>query len=286
MTGPIHVVGSINLDLVVTCDSLPRAGETVLGGVYSQHPGGKGANQALAARRLGAEVSMVARVGEDGEADLALALLRQDGVRLDHCFSTASVATGVALIAVAPDGDNQIVVAPGANATLSVSDLPDRMPGALIGQLETPVGVLEAAAARCDGLVVLNLAPARSVPEGLLERADVIVVNQSEAESYGRERLFDAGGLTALTLGAEGALLYRDGEEIARATPPAVDAVDATGAGDTFVAALTVALLEQMAPEEALSFACRAAAASTLRAGAQTSLPYRSTLLSGDFIAG
>jgi ribokinase len=268
----------VNLDLVVTCESLPKAGETVLGGGFSKHPGGKGANQALAARRLGADVSMVARVGVDTEAKLALALLEGDGVDLDRCYATNGVPTGVALIAVGGDGDNQIVVAPGANALLTVDDLPARIEGALIGQLETPVEVLEAAAQRCEGLVCLNLAPAAPVPDSLLARADLIIVNETEGDTYGLEALLAAGGLTALTLGAKGAVLFRDGVEVARAAPPPVETVDATGAGDTFVAALTVALLEGMGPADALGFACHAAALSTTSVGAQPSLPWRDAI--------
>lgn len=278
-TPRIVVVGSVNLDLVVQCEVLPKPGETVLGGVFSRHPGGKGANQALAARRLGADVSMIARVGDDAEAESALALLRQDGVDLARCILSPGTPTGVALIAVAADGDNQIVVAPGANGLLTVEDLPERIEGALIGQLETPVSVLAEAAARCDGLVVINLAPASDVPDALLARADLLVVNQSEANAYGMDRLLASGGMIALTLGAQGAVLFREGVEIARAAPPKVHAIDATGAGDTFVGALTVALLEGMAPEAALAFACRAAAASTEIAGAQTSMPWRTTLV-------
>ena len=275
MSRTITVVGSVNLDLVVRCDQLPRAGETVLGDDFAKFPGGKGANQALAASRLGADVIMIGCVGADAEAETALALLRADGMDLGHCRVSERAPTGVAMIAVAPDGDNQIVVASGANSALSVTDLPDRIEGALIGQLETPVAVLAEAAQRCQGRVVLNLAPASDVPAGLLDRADVLVVNEAEAAHYGMDRLFKAGGLTALTLGPRGAILFQDGAEIARASPPRVEAIDATGAGDTFVAALTVALLEEQSAPDALAFACAAGAASTLKPGAQPSFPVR-----------
>lgn len=271
----IHVVGSVNLDLVARCARLPGPGETVLGGGFEKHPGGKGANQALAARRLGAQVSMIACVGADSEADAALALMKAAGVDLTAVRVVDGAPTGVALIAVGSDGDNQIVVAPGANARLAVERLPERIEGALIGQLETPVDVLDAAAARCGGFATLNLAPAGPVPESLLRRADLLVVNEAEAAAYGRDRLFAAGGLTAITLGARGAALFRDGVEIARAAPPPVTVMDATGAGDAFTGALTVALVEGLTPGEALAFACTAAAASTTRAGAQSALPDR-----------
>lgn len=278
MSPRINVVGSVNLDLVVRCDRLPLAGETVLGGTFEKHPGGKGANQALAACRLGADVELIACVGDDDDAAAALSLLRADGVGLDHCHATPDAPTGVALIAVAPNGENQIVVAPGANTALSVADLPDRIDGALIGQLETPIPVIAEAVMRCSGLTCLNLAPAADIPEDVLGRTDLIVVNETEGQYYGFDRLFAAGGLTALTLGARGAVLFRDGDEIARAAPPPVDAHDTTGAGDCFVAALTLALVQGHEPDEALAFACRAGAASTLRAGAQPSLPTRDDL--------
>ena len=271
----ITVVGSVNLDLVVRSASLPAPGETVLGGVFDRHPGGKGANQALAARRLGADVAMLGRVGADAEADAALALLRAGQVDLTACQPTGDHPTGVALIAVSASGENQIVVAPGANAAFAPEHLPARIDGALIGQLEIPVATLAAAMARCTGFIALNLAPAMDVAQTLLERADLLVVNETEAAAYGLDRLHAAGGLVAVTLGAQGAVLYRDGSEIARAAPPTVTVVDTTGAGDTFVAALTVALLESRPEAEALAFACAAGAASTLKPGAQPALPSR-----------
>ena len=259
------------------CERLPGPGETILGGHFSRHPGGKGGNQALAACRLGGDVSMIGCVGQDSEADAALELLDGAGVDLSRLERMSDYPTGVALIAVSAEGENQIVVAPGANAEFKSEHLPERIEGALIGQLEIPVDTLLAATQRTTGLVVLNLAPARDVPERLLERADVLVVNESEADFYGLDILHAFGGLVALTLGAEGAVMYRDGKEVARARPPAVEAVDTTGAGDTFVAALTVALLEEQRPEKALAFACAAGAASTLGAGAQTAVPDRET---------
>ncbi len=272
----ITVVGSVNLDLVATADRLPAPGETVLGGTFASHPGGKGANQALAARRLGADVSLVAKVGRDAHADEALALLKQDGVDLSGVSVSEVAPTGVALITVAPDGENQIVVAPGANGVLGVDDLPSRIEGALIGQHEVPLETMAEAAVRCSGFVAFNLAPAMDVPEAILNRADLLVVNETEADFYGETRLLAAGGLVAVTLGARGAVLFRDGQEVARAAPPAVSVIDATGAGDTFTAALTVALLEKQSDAQALSFACAAGALATTKAGAQPALPSRS----------
>lgn len=275
MVARVSVVGSVNLDLVVRCGRLPLAGETVLGDEFAKYPGGKGANQALAARRLGAAVSLIACTGKDAEADAALALMRADGVDLSLCRAVEEVPTGVALIAVEPGGDNQIVVATGANAMLSIADLPDRIDGALIGQLETPLPVLDAALDRCRGLSCINLAPSIDVPDKLLAKSDVIIVNEAEANQYGLARLQAAGDRVVMTLGARGAVIFSGDEELARATPPHVNAVDATGAGDTFVAALTVAMIEGAEPARALEFSCRAAALSTLTHGAQTSFPWR-----------
>ncbi|MCU0761017.1 MAG: PfkB family carbohydrate kinase [Steroidobacteraceae bacterium] len=275
MAPRITVVGSVNLDIVARGERLPRPGETVTGATLSRHPGGKGANQALAARRLGAEVHLVARVGRDAAADEALALLRAAGVDLGRCIVDPAAPTGVALVAVAADGENQIVVAPGANARLAPPDLSDLpLADALLCQLEVPVPAVVHAAAHANGFVALNLAPALDVPAALLEHADLLVVNDSEALHYG-ESLHLGGGLVAVTHGARGATLVRAGREVATATPPRVGAVDTTGAGDSFVAALLVALLEQRPPAAALQFACAAGAAAATVAGAQPSLPMR-----------
>jgi ribokinase len=253
----------------------------VTGATLARHPGGKGANQALAARRLGAEVRLVARVGRDALAAEALQLLHAEGVDLEHCREDPQAATGVALIAVSVQGENQIVVAPGANANLHAAHLDADAAfatDALICQLEVPVDTVQAAALRHPGFVCLNLAPALDVPPELLRRADLLIVNESEAAYYGMpllQAVADSGALLAITLGARGAELWRGGLRIAEARPPAVQVVDTTGAGDCFVAALTVALLEGRAPADALRFACVAGALATTRAGAQPSLPWR-----------
>lgn len=272
----ITVLGSVNLDFVATGPRLPGPGETVSGAMLARHPGGKGANQALAARRLGAEVALIARVGDDAAAAEALALLRQEGVDLSRCTVDPEAATGAALIAVALSGENQIVVAPGANARLSPQEAAP-IHGALMCQLEVPTETIAHAVAVAPGFVCLNLAPAREIPTQLLARADLIVVNESEAAYYGRA-LDACRGYVAVTLGARGARLSRNGAEIATARPPPVQAVDTTGAGDAFVAALTVGLHEGQPPEEALAFACAAGAAAARRAGAQPSMPTRAAV--------
>ena len=270
----ITVVGSVNLDFVATAARLPAPGETVTGAVLSRHPGGKGANQALAARRLGARVRLVASVGADAMAAEALALLRAEGVELGGCLADAGASTGVALIAVSAKGENQIVVAPGANAGLTPELLAGPIEGALICQLELPVATVAKAVGLATGFVCVNLAPAAPVPAAVLARADLVVVNEAEGAFYGAG-LRDRPGLTAVTLGARGAALFRDGEAVAEAEPPRIVAVDSTGAGDAFVAALTLALLEGQAEARALAFACAAGALAATRAGAQPSLPTR-----------
>ena len=239
----IVVVGSVNLDIVATADRLPLAGETVTGADLNHFPGGKGANQALAAKRLGADVSLVACVGNDGNADEALSLLRDGGVDLSFCKTTDSAATGVALISVAPSGENQIVVAPGANRNLLPEMVALPPADALICQLEVPAATLVGTCTKFAGFVCVNLAPAMEVPSELLQRADLLVVNETEAGFYG-SLLDKSEGLVAKTLGAAGAQLLRKGEVIAEARSPAVTALDTTGAGDTFSAALTVAIVE------------------------------------------
>ncbi len=268
----ILVVGSVNLDYSASVSRLPAAGETVTGATLERFPGGKGANQALAARRLGADVTLIASVGKDAAADEALALLRDGEVDLSRCVTHPSHPTGVALIAVAPSGENHIVVAPGANADLTVDELPEA--DALICQLEVPGDTIASLASRFDGFFCANLAPAREIDVAVLSRADLVVVNETEAAWYG-DSLSACGGLIATTHGAGVAELRRDGEVLATARPPSVDAVDTTGAGDTFTAALTLALVEGMSPRGALEFACAAGACAATKRGAQPSLPMR-----------
>lgn len=273
-TPSIVVIGSVNLDLAATVHRLPVPGETVSGAELNRFPGGKGANQALAARRLGAEVMLVARVGRDAEADAALALLRADGVDLSLCLRDETLPTGVALIAIAPDGENQIVVAPGANRALRPETLELPEADALMCQLEVPPDTLCLACERFKGFFCVNFAPAMDVPGEILKRADLVVVNETEEAFYGK--LLEAcDGMIAVTRGSSEATLSKRQNIIARSRPPVVTPVDATGAGDTFAAALTIALLEGMPPPKALDFACAAGALATTKKGAQPSLPHR-----------
>ena len=270
----VTVVGSVNLDLVMRVPRLPVVGETVTDGKFSRHPGGKGANQALAARRLGATVSLVAAVGEDETAEAALALLEQAGVDLSRCWIHESLPTGVAVILVDSHGENQIAVAPGANRGLTADALELGSEEAIICQLEIPIETVQAAASLTTGFFCLNAAPARTVPKEVLKRADLVVVNEVEHATLGVD-LSDVRGLVALTLGSAGATLYRHGRTVAKATPPRVEVVDAVGAGDCFVAALTVGLLDGLSPDLALQRAVLAGALATTVEGAQASMPTR-----------
>jgi ribokinase len=259
----ITVVGSANIDLVARCSRLPQPGETIGGAELQRIPGGKGANQAVAAARLGARVRFVGRVGADR---LALDALAANGVDISGVV-TEDGESGVALILVDGDGENVIVVAPGANERLVPGDVLVGDTDAVLCQLEVPVEAVSAAAERAP-FFCLNAAPARAVPAELVRRADLVVVNRYELEA-----LEETPRLTALTLGEEGAVLLEAGSEVARAAPPRVQAVDGTAAGDAFCAALLVGLLEGRDREDALKRACAAGALAASRFGAQPSLP-------------
>lgn len=254
MRPSVTVVGSTNLDFVARVHRLPRPGETLTDASLERVPGGKGANQAVAAARLGADVRFVGAVGADDLAEEALAGLREAGVEIDV---ERRGDTGIALVLVAADGENQIVVVPGANATV---DAVGR--GTVLCQLEIPVETVLRNAETAD-FFCLNAAPARPVDV----EPDLLVVNRYEYEVNSR------GKLVALTLGEEGAVLLENGREVARAAPPKVEAVDGTGAGDAFTACLVVSHLEGRDWEEALRRACAAGAIAASRPGAQTSLP-------------
>jgi len=270
----IVVLGSVNLDLSATVARLPAPGETITGATLGRFPGGKGANQALAARRLGARVRLVACVGDDAAADEALAMLREGGVDLSRVRVLEDSQTGIALICVDSSGENQIVVAPGANAVMDPATLQLDPADALICQLEIPADAIARAADEFEGFFCANLAPAKQIDATVLQRADLVIVNETEAAWYG-DTLAACSGLVAITYGARGASLRKAGAILAEAVPPAVTAVDTVGAGDAFTAALTVALVEGQEPATALRFACAAGAVAATRAGAQPSLPTR-----------
>jgi ribokinase len=258
----IAVVGSANIDHVARCERLPRPGETVTDAEFERVPGGKGANQAVAAARLGATVKFIGRIGRD---DLVLRSLEREGVDAS-AVARDDGESGVAVILVDATGENVIVVAPGANRRLSADDVEVGEADAVISQLEIPFEAVAAAAAQAR-FFCLNAAPARGRIE-LERRPDLLIVNRYEYEQVSSDE-----GLVALTLGAEGAVLLENGREVARATPPAVTAVDGTAAGDSFCAALVVSLLEGRERGAALERACVAGALAASRPGAQPSLP-------------
>ncbi len=258
----ITVVGSANIDMVARCERLPRPGETITDAELERIPGGKGANQAVAAARLGAEVRFVGRIGTD---DLVLRSLGREGVDTSGVVRDDG-ESGMALILVDDTGENVIVVAPGANRRLTVNDVEVGEADAVMCQMEIPFEVIAAAGAGAP-FFCLNAAPARAPLPGGLE-PDLLVVNRYEYEVVG-----PYPGLVALTLGAEGAVLLERGQEVARARPPDVEVADGTAAGDAFCAALVVSLLEGIEREHALRRACAAGALAASRPGAQPSLP-------------
>ncbi|MFA1550935.1 ribokinase [Actinomadura chokoriensis] len=286
----VVVVGSVNADLVVGVDRRPAPGETVLGSDLVVHPGGKGANQAVAAARLGGRAGIVGRVGDDGHGDLLRGALAADGVDLAHLATTPGVPTGVALITIGPDGDNSIIVSPGANARLGPADVEAAramIAGASVVsfQLEVPLPAVEAAAraaAEAGGRVVLNLSPPAPVPGELLALCDPLVVNEHEA-AFLLDGAGDAGELAAalagsgprsvvVTLGADG-VVVADGEGVTGIPSPKADAVDTTGAGDAFTAALCLRLARGDALRDAARYAARVGAAAVRKPGAQSSYP-------------
>jgi ribokinase len=301
MRPALVVVGSLNMDFVVSVDRLPAPGETALGRDFRTIPGGKGANQACAAARLGAtkvDVRMIGRVGYDVFADHLKASLSAAGVDASAVYATRSEATGVALIWVDRAGQNSIVVASGANHALAAADVEAmrrvfRGASHALFQLETPLDTVAAALAlaREEGLAtVLDPAPAQRLDPALLERVDILTPNESEAllllgRPAARVTLAEAPGLArdllglgpravVLKLGDRGCF-YSDGREPFHVPAFAVEARDATAAGDTFNGALAVALAEGRGMEAALRFACAAAALSVSRPGAQSSIPTR-----------
>ncbi|MCQ9135456.1 ribokinase [Streptomyces hilarionis] len=287
------VVGSANADLVIGVERRPAAGETVLGSDLAVHPGGKGANQAVAAARLGARTALLARVGDDDHGRLLLDAQRAAGVDTTGVL-TGGAPTGVALITVDPSGDNSIVVSPGANGRLTPQDV--RAAGDLLhasrvvsAQLEIPLETVVAAAASLgpDSRFVLNPSPPRPLPVALLAACDPLIVNEHEAkvilgtadddasgpEDWARLLLAKGPRSVVVTLGAQGALVASADGGVRRVAPVQVDAVDTTGAGDAFTAALAWRLGGGASLEEAAAYAARVGAVSVTRQGAQESFP-------------
>jgi ribokinase len=286
----VVVVGSLNLDLVVSVPHLPAPGETVVGGDVQRHHGGKGANQAVAAARLGRRTAMVGCVGDDDNGRALVARLEAEGVDARHVRAVEAVPSGTALIAVAPDGENEIVVSPGANARLSVSDVSAaaaalRTAAITLCQLEIPIETVVAAAETARGTFILNPAPARRLSSDLLALVDVLVPNRLElAAIVGADPPASVDELSELidrvpnverivtTLGADGAFVA-DGPQRTHVPAAPVKPVDATGAGDAFCAAIANALARGESLVDATRWATAAAGASVTRPGAQDSLP-------------
>ena len=299
MTASIVVVGSLNMDLVMRMARAPVGGETLPGLDFAMLPGGKGANQAVACARMGANVIMVGRVGIDANGDVLKAGLAADGVDAREVKGLASTHTGVASIWVEDDGQNRIVLAPGANGLLDPASIARAhtmidMSGMLICQLEVPLPAVQAAIDRAYAAhvpVLLNPAPALPLPDALWRKIDILVLNESEATTYAGLPVVDPNSAAEagaalrargpdrvlVTLGAQGVVVV-DGAGARHTAARKVKAVDTTAAGDTFIGALAAALCEGQSLDDAVALGQAAAALCVTRKGAQTSIPYRRQL--------
>ncbi len=287
----ILVVGSINMDLVVRVHHAPKPGETILGEAFETFPGGKGANQAVAAARMGGEVTMVGRVGNDDFGDTLIQGLVENQIRTTYVIKDTNAPTGIAMIAVAADGQNIIMVAAGANSEVSIEDVNStrdlmRETDLLLVQLECPLETVSAAidlAKAYEVPVVLNPAPAQPLSKALLAKVDVLTPNETELAilcddkdvERGIEALRKGGvGNLVVTMGANGARVVND--EIDEHLPSfEITAVDSTAAGDAFNGALAVGLAEGKPLVEAVRYGVAAGALATTKRGAQPSLPTR-----------
>lgn len=292
----ILVVGSSNTDMVIKTNNFPAPGETILGGRFLMNAGGKGANQAVAAARLGGVVTFVGKIGDDIFGKQAVQQLEDEGINVDFVAVDPENPSGVAMITVDRHAENSIVVAPGSNGTLSPADF-DKAGTELAGsdlvlmQLEIPIPTVEyiaRKAAQQQKKVILNPAPAAALSDELLQNLYIITPNETEAELLTGIKVTDeASALKAanqlhakgvqsviITMGAAGAFLFENGQlQLIKA--PKVEAIDTTAAGDTFNGALAVALSEGKTIAESVAFANKAAAISVTRIGAQSSVPYR-----------
>jgi ribokinase len=294
----IIVVGSANTDMVVKTDQHPKPGETKMGGVFFMNAGGKGANQAVAAARLGGNVSFVAKLGNDIFGKQTLDGLTNENIDTSHVFIDDTTPSGTALIVVNSEGENSIVVAPGANAKLNVDDVNSiaglKDTAFILMQLEIPIETITAVidAAKLNGThVILNPAPAQSLSDQILNGLFLLVPNESEASmltgipvtdlasaSRAAQALLQKGvSHVIITMGKQGAYFKSANKEFLIPAPSVV-AIDTTAAGDTFCGALTVAKTEGKDWEEAIKFAIAAASLSVTRMGAQASVPFRNEI--------
>jgi ribokinase len=296
MAVPIYVIGSSNTDLVVKTEKLPKPGETVMGDTFMMTPGGKGANQAVSAARLGGQITLVANVGNDIFGQHALKQYQHEGIHDEFITTDTQHPTGVALIGVDANGENNIIVAPGANSFINLETVGRALDAIntdaiILLQLEIPINVVEFVIGRTSkaGLrVILNPAPAASINQELYKYLYLITPNEYEAEVLTGIRVTDTGAAevaakrlhelgvmnSVITMGSQGAMVY-NGSDFQLIKAPKVKAIDTTAAGDCFNGALAVGLSEGMHLDKAVTFACNAAALSVTRMGAQASLPYR-----------
>jgi ribokinase len=295
----VFVVGSINQDFVLGVERRPAPGETVTDARLATHNGGKGANQAAAAALLGASVTFLGRVGDDGFGEPLVRSLADKGVDTGLVQQIPGSSTGTAFITVTPDGENAITVAPGANRRLSADDVDAASESieeaqVLVAQMEVPPEVVVRAvevAARSGTRALLNLAPPFEVPRTLLEKLDPLVLNEHEAAFLLGEgvegvdgaldaapRLLSLGPRSVVvTVGEDGAV-FSDGESMRHLAAPGVEVVDTTGAGDAFVGALAARLADDALPGDAIAYAVRAGAAAVTKEGAQEALPTLETI--------
>jgi len=293
---PIYVIGSINTDMVAMTDHLPTPGETVMGGEFMMTAGGKGANQAVAAARLDGDVTMVGRLGADIFGDQSVARLKAEKINCDFISRDSTAASGVALISVDGEGENHIVVAPGANNTLHIdtidtalSSLPEN--AIVLMQLEIPIETVAhviSFAKDSNRKVILDPAPARELPENFLDGLFLITPNETEATHLSGIEVIDQNSAkaaakkllqtgvknVAITMGTDGVLLASGDDNLQLIASPTVNAVDTTAAGDCFNGALSVALANGLELEEGINKACHAASISVTRKGAQDSMPF------------
>ena len=293
---PIYVIGSINTDMVAMTDHLPTPGETVMGGEFMMTAGGKGANQAVAAARLDGDVTMVGRLGADIFGDQSVARLKAEKINCDFISRDSAAASGVALISVDGEGENHIVVAPGANNTLHIdtidtalSSLPEN--AIVLMQLEIPIETVAhviSFAKDSNRKVILDPAPARELPENFLDGLFLITPNETEATHLSGIEVIDQNSAkaaakkllqtgvknVAITMGTDGVLLASGDDNLQLIASPTVNAVDTTAAGDCFNGALSVALANGLELEDGINKACHAASISVTRKGAQDSMPF------------
>jgi ribokinase len=295
----ILVIGSANTDMVVKTDELPLPGETKLGGKFFMTAGGKGANQAVAAARLGGNVTLVTKLGDDIFGKQTLEGLKRESINTSYVFIDENYPSGTALIIVNEMGENCIVVAPGANANLLPADIEKvenlRDAAVILMQLEIPVETIYhiAKLARVNKQrLILNPAPAQSLNDDLFKGLYLITPNETEAFDLTGIRIKDETTASAaadvflskgvenviITLGREGAFFQNDHSKI-KVNAPLVKPLDTTAAGDTFNGAITVAIIENMGWEKAIRFAVKAASISVTRMGAQASVPYRKEIV-------